>query len=382
MRCPTCRRDYPPDAVLCPRDRVHLLQPLSAALQRGPLALTQAVKLIDRVLEILSGVHGAGRVHGALAPDAVFFRHRGAELALELTELTEPRATPLPVSYVPPERVLGASLDHRADLYAAGALFHHMLRGVAPFEGLTEDQLAGARIPSLLDPPGDRLQDLPEELDGLIRALLSKTPAGRPGSADEVRARLANLELDSTVMGVRLAAVRAVVQEVEAEARAQVAGSKPAREVVAATALRALPDDPLGETLIRPKGDLEDRELYPDADPSAFADTHLNLEKELIARSARAPEREPAPGAARGPETPQVTPRDGSARERGGSRATPPAEPAGRAAPAPSRARSAPAKAERSRVSEQQTVLSLPLVLGAAIVLAAALGLLVLVLVR
>jgi serine/threonine protein kinase len=140
------------------------------------------------------------------------------------------------------------------------------------------------RPQSLLE---DSLQDIPVELDALIRAMLAKNPAERPKSPDEVRAKLENLDLDSTVMGVRLAAIRDAVMptdptnmelELPPSTKDLDAPTLHAMEPFRKAAL----EEAYGDTIVRDRKDLGEDSQYPDADPSAFADTHLSLDKKAI----------------------------------------------------------------------------------------------------
>jgi serine/threonine protein kinase len=190
---------------VCPHDGALLLAPVADTLKRGPLPLSQATRIIERVCEMLEPIHGSGLTHGRLTPDNVFFRHVGSELSVRITEPDESR--PLPAArYATPERARGEKEDPRADIYMLGVLLHHMISGAPPFDSGTEAALlkkhAEAEPQSLL---ALVLQDVPEPLDALLREMLAKTPSGRPQSVTDVKERLENIDLGSTITGVKLA---------------------------------------------------------------------------------------------------------------------------------------------------------------------------------
>lgn len=222
MRCPSCHRAYAATEKVCPKDGATLLEPLDVGLRRGPWALSQSVKVLDRLLAELEPLHATGRCHGRLQPAAVLVHQLGGEVTVQLVPaaVLEPPAA----EYQPPELGAGQLALDKSDLYAVGLLAHHLLAGRPPFRHAqpaeVQAQQRSAPPPSLLGLP---LQDVPPELDLLIARLLAKEPAQRPRGPGEVRDLLANLELDSTVMGARLKALTgeiglgAAVPEVQEE---------------------------------------------------------------------------------------------------------------------------------------------------------------------
>ncbi|MBS2013599.1 MAG: protein kinase [Deltaproteobacteria bacterium] len=88
-------------------------------------------------------------------------------------------------SYLAPECLRMAVLDHRADLFSLGAVAYRLLTGKAPFpakafEVLEELWKEPVAAPSELAP------GVPPALDALVLSLLSVDPLGRPTSAAEI----------------------------------------------------------------------------------------------------------------------------------------------------------------------------------------------------
>lgn len=199
------------------------LEPVANALARGPMPLSQCAKIVMRVCELLAPLHTAGRAHGAVTPQNVHFHQVGGELTVELAG----RLAPGP-EYTAPERVRGGDPSAEADVYTLGVLFFHMISGRPPFEGET-DQVLNEHLHRA--PPGlaqNDLQDIPEPLERLIRAMLSKTPSSRPTVAD-VGSTVENLDLDSTIMGVRLEGVREMAEEIRAEKQTMLLDNVPVK---------------------------------------------------------------------------------------------------------------------------------------------------------
>ena len=94
--------------------------------------------------------------------------------------------------YMAPEQIRGDSIDHRADLYAVGVILYQLLTGTNPFKGRSIPVMLLRTMDKQVKPLRQTRPDLslPRALDDLILRCLSKDPAGRPGSAEEVAEQL------------------------------------------------------------------------------------------------------------------------------------------------------------------------------------------------
>jgi eukaryotic-like serine/threonine-protein kinase len=162
-----------------------------AAAQSGPFSVGRAVHVMCQLCDALSAVHAAGIVHRDLKPENIFLIERDGEPdfvkvldfgvcrfeerdGVSLTASGDMIGTPL---FMAPEQVENqASIDHRTDVYALGALLHFLLTGRAPFEAGTLPKLF-IRI-CVEPPPSLRAADpsLPAELDAIVSRALSKSP--------------------------------------------------------------------------------------------------------------------------------------------------------------------------------------------------------------
>ena len=84
------------------------------------------------------------------------------------------------LAYMSPEQWLGAGVDHRADIWAAGILLYKLVAGKHPLEPLHDRQLV---VTGLLDEPMPSVRgdcpDLPDELATVIDQCLIKDKARR-----------------------------------------------------------------------------------------------------------------------------------------------------------------------------------------------------------
>lgn len=176
---------------------------LAAALAGEPLPIEQVVSIAGQVCDALAAAHAAGIVHRDIKPANILLDRRGGVKVCDFgiarvlhagqAALTAPATTIGTSQYMAPEQANGEPASSRSDLYALGCVLYAMLTGQPPFVG---DNPIGVMWRHLNEPPvpvATVRPDVPPGLDRLIRWLLTKNPALRPESADEVRARLAEL---------------------------------------------------------------------------------------------------------------------------------------------------------------------------------------------
>src|SRR6185437_6955500 len=107
----------------------------------------------------------------------------GRDHLLEAVRDEEHRAAALaPV----PHRV-----DHRADVYAVGAILYTMLTGQRPFDADTPAQTLLAVIAGAPLPPRDLEPTLPEPLERVILRAMDRDPEKRFATMDELAQALA-----------------------------------------------------------------------------------------------------------------------------------------------------------------------------------------------
>jgi len=183
-------------------DRAYLVmellegESLAGRVQRGRLAMTEAVDIAYQIASILAATHQAGFVHRDLKPDNIFLVP-DAELARPRVKILDfgiaklggtlsggPRTigtmgTP---AYMAPEQWGDAgSVDWRADIYSLGCVAFEMVAGRPPFPATTI--VEAFKNHTHTPPPSVRtIVDVPEAWDALVTRLLAKQPAERADS--------------------------------------------------------------------------------------------------------------------------------------------------------------------------------------------------------
>src|ERR1700730_1754667 len=182
------------------RDRLKRGASSGSASEAGGLAVRKAVDYAIQIARGLSAAHEKGIVHRDLKPENLFVTADGRVKILDfgLAKLTEASAalagaaslptTPVgtqagmmlgTMGYMAPEQVRGQAVDHRADIFAFGAILYEMLSGQRAFHGAT----SADTISAILDKdPADlpmAERHIPPALARVVDRCLEKSPAAR-----------------------------------------------------------------------------------------------------------------------------------------------------------------------------------------------------------
>lgn len=192
--------------------------------REGALPVRDAVRILEDVADALAYAHARGIVHRDIKPDNVLLSGNHAVVAdfgvakavsqakgqSGLTSVGVALGTP---AYMAPEQAAGdPNIDHRADIYALGAMAYEMLTGRPPFTGLSPHQMLAAHITEPVAPITDARPALPPALADLVMRCLEKNPPDRPQSAAEIYQVLESLATPSG--SVTVTSARATLRHV------------------------------------------------------------------------------------------------------------------------------------------------------------------------
>ena len=185
---------------------------LRGVLGRGPLNARKAVDYAAQIAKGLAAAHEQGIVHRDLKPENIFVTRDGRVKILDFglarvrqptggagesvetaTSPTEPGALLGTLGYMSPEQVRGQAADHRADVFAFGAVLYEMLSGRRAFSGQSPADTLAAILHK--DPPELAATEVeaPAALDRILKRCLEKAPAERFQSARDLAFALESL---------------------------------------------------------------------------------------------------------------------------------------------------------------------------------------------
>jgi eukaryotic-like serine/threonine-protein kinase len=178
---------------------------LRQQLAHGSMPIRKAIECGAQIARGLAAAHEKGIVHRDLKPENLFVTKDGRVKILDfgLAKLTPARPAPDDlgttvnlatdpgmvmgtVGYMSPEQVRGKTADHRADIFALGAILYEMLVGKRAFEKPTSTETMTA---ILNEDPMSISQAAPNAPPGLQRVVhrcLEKNPEQRFQSASDL----------------------------------------------------------------------------------------------------------------------------------------------------------------------------------------------------
>lgn len=199
---------------------------LKSILERGPLDLTAAIDIALQIIEALTAAHTSGLIHCDIKSSNIMVNSRGLVKVLDFglararsttvcethdavpagNSIGAPKAqndlespalakeifgTP---GYMSPEQLRGDALDERTDMFSLGAVLYEMLTARLPFDRETRTDVFHATLneePSALSSFRD---DVPLELERIVRRALAKNRTDRYESAEALRLDLSALK--------------------------------------------------------------------------------------------------------------------------------------------------------------------------------------------
>lgn len=181
---------------------------LRALLQRSrPMSLASLVPLVVQAAKGLHAAHRAGIIHHDLKPANLFLARQGTDRVVkvldfgiatvmqaeELSGAARPAWAGSP-SYMSPEQLRNAPVDHRADLWSLAVVAYEALTAVRPFDGCSLSHVATRVFNEDPTPPSELVEGLGPGVDAFFERALAKAPGQRFSSALEMAAAFSALE--------------------------------------------------------------------------------------------------------------------------------------------------------------------------------------------
>jgi len=187
---------------------------------KEPIRLNRILKIAIQVAEALAAAHQAGIAHRDIKPENIMVREDGYVKVLDfgLAKLVEkpkkdgdislegetkalvktnPGVVMGTANYMSPEQAQGKETDGRTDIWSLGVILYEMLSRRIPFEGQTVNHT----IVAILETEPKLLENVPDELQRIVRKTLTKEKDNRYQTARDLLIDLKNLRRDLDIQG-------------------------------------------------------------------------------------------------------------------------------------------------------------------------------------
>ena len=163
--------------------------------EQGRFSVETGIPLIIQACAGLGYAHRAGLVHCDVKPHNMLVSKDGRlkvtdfGIARALATVTPGERTDVvwgsPL-YFSPEQARGEAPSPASDVYSLGVVMYELLCGTPPFTASTSDELARLHISARPIPIREYIPDIPTALEEIIMKVLSKEPAARYRTADQL----------------------------------------------------------------------------------------------------------------------------------------------------------------------------------------------------
>ena len=204
---------------------------LDDAMKKGERqSMDRVCEIGQQLAEALGYAHRKGVIHRDIKPANILMTSRetyGIErpritdfgvaklTAGEITTTGQMLGTP---AFMPPEQFTGAPIDGRTDLFSLGVILYWMATGEQPFPGETMTTVSYKIVHTEPVPPAKLNPLIPSQLDKLILKCLSKSPADRYQTGEELALALAEVRRGATAASMNTSVPQATFAEGDLEA--------------------------------------------------------------------------------------------------------------------------------------------------------------------
>ncbi len=163
--------------------------------QRGRYSVEDAIPLMVQACAGIGYAHRAGLVHCDIKPHNMIVT---PDARLKVTDFGIARAlsTIMPdervdvvwgsPQYFSPEQAVGEAPSPASDVYSLGVVLYEVITGALPFTAPSSDELARMHLEASPVPPSEYIPDIPSALEEIMLKVLSKEPAARYRTADQL----------------------------------------------------------------------------------------------------------------------------------------------------------------------------------------------------
>ena len=180
--------------------------------EKGRLNYKEAIDFTIQIAQALSLAHKNQIVHRDVKPHNVLVTNQGVAkladfgIAMAVSQADMNKSSDKvmgSVHYFSPEQARGAYVDERSDIYSLGVVLYEMLTGHVPFDGDNPVSVALLHINEPFPSAKDEVNEVPYQLDRIIKKATEKYQSKRYKNVDEMIEDLKSISYIESRFGKR-----------------------------------------------------------------------------------------------------------------------------------------------------------------------------------
>jgi len=179
---------------------------LKDLISQKELSVNKVIEVARQICEGLQAAHQADIVHRDIKPANILLEKSGRVKIVDfglaklkdVTKLTKESSTMGTLSYMSPEQIQSAEVDHRSDVFSLGVVLYEMIAGQLPFKGEYEAAVSYSIMNEEPEPLARYKAGISDEMQRIVDKTLSKDTNTRYQSAADLLADLKGLSKEPT----------------------------------------------------------------------------------------------------------------------------------------------------------------------------------------
>ena len=177
-------------------------------MAKKKLDFDEIIGYSSQILRALSAAHEKDIIHRDIKPQNIMLLLNGKIKVMDFGAAKRPDVATLTatnnavgtVYYMSPEQAKGLkSIDTRSDIYSLGAMMYELATGDVPFRGKAPMDILNQHIKDEPTPPREINSKIPIGLEQIILCAMSKDPADRFQSAEEMLGYVKQLQANKKI---------------------------------------------------------------------------------------------------------------------------------------------------------------------------------------